>query len=122
MDSLSAHAIFLLSLIALSLVSYVAAYPFCRKLPSAKAKLDAAFEAFLGFYLVSIFAYPTLLGIIDGVVWFATRNFVPVAIVKSQHPYLYWVLEGLGVFVSAIGVAIIGTGIHKIRKPTTNAL
>ncbi len=111
---------FLLSAMIVGLLAYAVSYPFCRGSATAMARRELVFEFFFGVFLVCLFAYPTLLGLVRGQAWLSTKAFHSVAIARIDHPGAYWAVESFGAVATALGFVILGSASRKIKKLRPN--
>ena len=104
-------------MIAYALVALVV-----RNSKSGKERLDAGFEMFLGAFLLCLFGYPALRGLLEGVTWFGGRGTPLTAIARDASPTFYWILEGFAILISILGAFIVRSGIRKYRRAREAAL
>lgn len=115
MVELTPQATFLMLFVVAGFEIFVVAWILYFRNTVATPRLDAAFQVFSGFFMVCVFAYTAMQGLIDGEMWVATKAAVPVRISEDDRPGAYWVLEAIGALVAFIGVAMMAAGIHRFR-------
>ena len=121
MTALPTYALLLLALMPIAGVYAVLSLVVRHSRPG-KARLEAGFEAFLGFFLLCFAGYPAVKGLVEGVTWFGARATPSVAVTRDASPTFYWVLEVFALVITVVGALIIRSGVRKIRHAREAAL